>query len=307
MKSTKRRRRSPAQIEQLERQILDVLKADNPQSVRHVFYRMTDPRLPEPVDKSEAGYRQVQQRVAAMRRAGSIPYGWIADMTRRGHRVDTFANAGEFIKAQMHLYRADLWRDARVHCEVWAESRSIAAVVEDDCYDLAVPLYPCGGFASLTLCYEAATEINELLAGSTRRDVVILFIGDYDPAGVLIDQHVEREIRAHLAPGFALDFRRLAINRDQIAAYDLPTKPRKANDRRRLDIRETVEAEAMPAGDLRGMVRSEVESLLPAGALERAKVAEESERDGLIALGIWVETFGTQQSVDGLKRGLKGG
>jgi hypothetical protein len=53
-----RERRINARIEQLDEQILAVLREDNPQSVRHVFYRMTDPRLPEPVEKTERGYRR---------------------------------------------------------------------------------------------------------------------------------------------------------------------------------------------------------------------------------------------------------
>lgn len=48
-----RLRRTKAQMGQLGRQIVRVLLEDRPQSVRHVFYRMTDPRLPEPVEKSE--------------------------------------------------------------------------------------------------------------------------------------------------------------------------------------------------------------------------------------------------------------
>jgi hypothetical protein len=47
----KRIRRSGAQVAQLDAQIVDVLSGDHPQSVRHVYYRMTDPRLPEPVPK----------------------------------------------------------------------------------------------------------------------------------------------------------------------------------------------------------------------------------------------------------------
>jgi len=46
-----------------------------------------------------------------------------------------------------------------------------------------------------------------------------------------------------------------------------------------LHIAETVEAEAMPANILRTLLRSNIESLLPAGALAAAKVAEESERE----------------------------
>src|SRR5262249_3895542 len=43
----KRRRRTKAQVVQLDAQIIEVLAEDHPQSCRHVYYRMTDPRLPE--------------------------------------------------------------------------------------------------------------------------------------------------------------------------------------------------------------------------------------------------------------------
>ena len=44
--TVKRERRTRARVDQLDAQIIAVLKEDHPQSVRHVFYRMTDPRLP---------------------------------------------------------------------------------------------------------------------------------------------------------------------------------------------------------------------------------------------------------------------
>ena len=68
-----RKRLNHSQVKQLEAQILDVLEADNPQSVRHVFYRLTDPRLSVPIEKSERGYKQVQQRLVKMRRSGMLP------------------------------------------------------------------------------------------------------------------------------------------------------------------------------------------------------------------------------------------
>ena len=37
-----RRRRTKVQIAQLENRIVEILRADNPQSVRHVFYRLVD-------------------------------------------------------------------------------------------------------------------------------------------------------------------------------------------------------------------------------------------------------------------------
>ena len=105
----------------------------------------------------------------------------------------------------------------------------------------------------------------------------VIYIGDYDPAGVLIDRSIEAELCRHLQgidrddeelrdqlieaakigifPDLPrtidLQFHRLAITEEQIAEFDLPTKPRKATDRRAQHVKATVEAEAMPAATLR--------------------------------------------------------
>lgn len=278
----KRRRRSRAAVDALEAEILDVLNEDHPQSIRHIFYRLTDPRLPEPVEKTDRGYAQVQHRITEMRRAGRLPYDWITDSTRIGWHVPTYGNAAEYLESVAGLYRQNLWADASYHVEVWVESRSIAGVLMSTCRELAVSLYPCGGFASITLAYEAAQTINEI-AIEYEKTPVIWFIGDYDPAGVLIDQALEAELRVHLHPTAweYLHFERIGITPEQIAEYDLPTKPRKPGDRRRLDVEHTVEAEAMPAGVLRSIVRNAVEKCLPADAFRVAKVAEAEERRAL--------------------------
>ena len=146
----------------------------------------------------------------------------------------------------------------------------------DDCQKLAAPLYPCGGFSSVSFVHEAATQHNDSDDG---RPLVVFYVGDFDPAGVLIDRSLERELRKHLDSAIDLDFARIAINEEQIAQYDLPTKPRKVTDRRSPEVATTVEAEAMPASALRGLLRTAIEELLPENALAVAKVAEESERE----------------------------
>ena len=271
----KRDRRTKARTQLLDEQIIAVLREDHPQSVRHVFYRMTDPRLGEPVEKSDRGYRHVQERCVKLRRYGLIPYNWIADMSRRGYFVNTYDDAGDFLRRMGHLYRADLWRDSDYRCEVWAESRSIASVILNDCQELAVDLFPCGGFSSLSFIHEAAQQHN---ASQDTRPLIVLYVGDYDPAGVLIDQSLERELREHLRADIDMDFRRIAINEEQVEQYELPTKPRKEGDKRSQHLTYTVEAEAMPARDLRELLRVHVEALLPENALHVAKVAEQSER-----------------------------
>ena len=283
----KRTRRTRVEVEQLDRQIFEALERDHPQSVRHVFYLMTDPRLPEPVEKSDKrGYRHVQSRIVKMRRDGRLPYDWIVDATRTGYFTPTYRNASDFIRSVAGTYRDDIWAGSDTYCEVWVESRSIAGIIREDCREMAVSLYPAGGFSSISLAYEAAQTMNFYAAG---KRAVVFYIGDFDPAGVLIDQSLERELRSHLDPGIDLEFVRLGITPGQVEQFNLPTKPRKEGDRRARHVEFTVEAEAMPAGVMRQLLRDHVEVLLPPRALDVAKVAEESERALMRNLAEWAE------------------
>jgi hypothetical protein len=265
--------------EQLRQQIIDVLRQDNPQSIRHVFYRLTDPRLPVPVSKDDNGYRTVQHQLKLMRREGVIPYHWIVDGSRHFHRVATFDNAADFIRRMSGIYRANAWQTTDDFVQVWCESRSLAGVLLEECDDLGVSIYPAAGFTSLSFAYEASREIISRCKGG--KTAHILYVGDYDPAGVLIDQSIRSEILTHIPASLPLTFQRIGINLDQIREYDLPTKPRKAGDRRAMEVEATVEAEAMPAAHMRALLRHAIEQYIPAHALAAAKAAEESERDYL--------------------------
>ena len=156
---TTRPRRTKAQMAQLRRRIYAVLEADHPQSVRHVFYRMTDPRLPEPVAKSEGGYTTVQRLLVKMRRERTVPCGWIADATRRGYFTPTWSGPASALRHIASVYRRNYWATASVYVEVWVESRSPAGIVQEDCEELCVPLYPAAGFTSHTLAWQAALRI----------------------------------------------------------------------------------------------------------------------------------------------------
>ena len=275
--ATYRRRRTDRELRELDGLIVAVLQEDNPQSVRHVFYRMVS-TPGAGVDKTDNGYNLVQRRCCELRRSGAVPYGWISDATRRGYHVDSFGGGGDLIAAFAGLYRVNIWDSASTYVEVWTESRSMAGVIENDCRELGVSLYPAGGFTSWTLAHQAAQGIE---AASNGRAVRIVYVGDYDPAGVLIDLDIIAKLRGHL-PDLDIEEIRVAVTEEQAAG--LPSKPRKATERRRREIRHTVEAEAMPARELRAMLRAAVEEYLPADALAAAKVAEDSEREGLAAL-----------------------
>ena len=105
----KRHRSTKADVENRRNALLDIVAAMRPMTVRQVFYQASVRGI---VEKSEAGYTKVQTDLVLLRRAGALPYHWLADNTRWQRKPDTFNGIGEALKQTAALYRKALWRDA---------------------------------------------------------------------------------------------------------------------------------------------------------------------------------------------------
>ena len=267
------KRRSPEEMDTLRAAIYAVAEEDNPVSIRHIFYRMVVLGL---VEKTDKGYQQLQKTTVDMRDAKALPYAWIEDSSRRAYWNTGYAGLDAYAKAAAQLYRRDYWDDTDTIVEVWCESRSLVGALGQVCREYVVPLFPSGGFSSMSFTYQAAEHIIE----SGREYAVILYVGDYDQAGVLIDRAIERRLREFLVdwPG-VLAFTRLAVNDDQIDSMGLPTRPPKASDTRSPEVTRAVEAEAIPAPTMRGIVSAALQGLIPEKVLRHEKLIEEQERN----------------------------
>jgi hypothetical protein len=83
------------------------------------------------------------------------------------------------------------------------------------------------------------------------------------------------------APGAEIHSEKVAVRPEQIAVWNLPTRPIKASDSRSVTWQggDSVEFDAICPDLLRDLVREVVEQHVDAQKLEALKVAEESERD----------------------------
>jgi hypothetical protein len=75
------------------------------------------------------------------------------------------------------------------------------------------------GYASLSFLHSAAEQIAD-----RGLPAFIYHLGDYDPSGVNAGEKIEETLR-ELAPYADITFERIAVNPDQIAAWNLPTRP----------------------------------------------------------------------------------
>jgi hypothetical protein len=269
-RAIKRRRRTKDDLAQIQDAIIDCLHGDNPQSVRHVYYRLVGPPY-SVVPKDQSGYRVVHRECLRLRRADKLPWHWVSDGTRWRRVRTSFDTMAEAVRYTADSYRRDLWRRTPVYVEVWCESDSIAGVLIEETDRYNVPLMVSRGFSSDTYLYNAAQDIE-----AQGRPAYLYFIGDWDPSGKIIPEKIEAGLRRH-APGCEITFQRLLVTPDQIVEWRLPTKPVKKTTHASGFTGGTVEAEAIPAATTRRLVREAIEQHLDMREVEVMREAERSE------------------------------
>jgi len=272
----RRIRATKAEVEARRGALLDIIEAGRPMTVRQVFYQATVRGL---VEKAESGYGKVQTDLTVMRRAGELPYDWLADNTRWQRKPRTFNSVEDALRETAAFYRKNLWRDADSYVEIWLEKDALSGVVYPVTSIYDVPLMVARGYASLSFLYSAADYINTLPVPA-----YIYHLGDFDPSGVNAGEKIEETLR-ELAPDAEITFERIAVTPEQIADWDLPTRPTKLSDTRSKNFGEiSVELDAIEPNQLRTLVQKAIELHLPPDQFEILKAAEESERDVITRL-----------------------
>jgi hypothetical protein len=250
-----------------------ILRENQPQTVRQVFYRATTRQV---VEKSEGGYKTVQRALLAMRRSNRIPYEWISDNTRWIRKGRSHSSWQAALEETARTYRRDIWLNQGVHVEIWCEKDALAGVLAEETHAWDVPLMVCRGFNSDSYLFEVAQYIID-----AQRPTYLYHFGDHDPSGVAIDRQINQKLREY-APGCEIHFQRVAVTLDQIAAWNLPQRPVKKGDTRAKSWQGgCVEVDAIDPPELRRLVRECIEQHIDPYALRQCRQVEAAERSTL--------------------------
>ncbi len=245
------------------------LDTDHPQTIRQLFYRLTVEGV---IAKTEAEYKTVVRLTGEMRRAGLLPFEWIADSTRWMRKPRTFDSLEAALQITAQTYRRSLWAESSDYVEIWIEKEALAGVVVDVTNEFDVPLMVTRGYPSLSFVQSAAEAMN-----ARSQFTYVYYLGDHDPSGVDISRKLEEDL--HEFTFGISEFERIAVTPAQIEAWQLPSRPTKTTDTRAKRFRgESVELDAIPAPELRELVRGPIESHVDHHQLEVLRTAESEER-----------------------------
>src|SRR4051794_9779057 len=110
----KRHRATKIEVEQRRERLFEIVEAMKPMTVRQVFYQATVRGI---VEKSELGYNKVQTDLVLMRKAGEMPFDWLADSTRWQRKPDTHGSVEHALRETARFYRKALWADIDAYVE----------------------------------------------------------------------------------------------------------------------------------------------------------------------------------------------
>ncbi|MDW9921906.1 hypothetical protein GOB36_15340 [Sinorhizobium meliloti] len=276
-------RATKAEVESRRAALFSIVQQHRPMTVRQVFYQATVRGI---IDKTEHGYLKIQDDLTKMRRAGTLPYGWLTDSTRMQRSPTTYDDLGQFMRTAAALYRRSLWTDANCQVEVWIEKDALAGVVYPVTQKWDVPLMSARGYASLSFLHSAAEDI-----ANDGRPAFIYHLGDYDPSGVNAAAKIEETLRDMVGDRAAIRFDRIAVTPDQIELLDLPTRPTKKTDSRAKGFGSelSVELDAIEPDMLRALVDQKIRRHVDEDQLKVIEAAEESERN---FLRTWRDQYG---------------
>jgi hypothetical protein len=237
-------------------------------TVRGAFYQLTTKGV---VEKTEAGYRQVQRQALLMRRENLLPWGFIADGTRWVHAPETWDSTEDALRETARTYRRNLWRSQDVRIEVWLEKDALASLIRDVTYKWGVRLMVSRGQSSDTYVHGAAQEAQKAWdEGGVSTQVLALY--DADRSGRSCVEQIDNKL-ADYSDDALIVVSLLAVTDDQIDEWSLPTRPAKENA-----DEVAVELDAIPPDKLKGLVEDTIVSHIDADAWKKEQAVEESER-----------------------------
>jgi len=172
-----------------------------------------------------------------------------------------WASPAEILKAAASSYHEDRWKVQDVRVVVVLEKAALAGIVDPVCEDLDTPLLAARGYSSATLFYEIAKE-RICPALDDGQDVIVLHLGDHDPSG--LDMTRDLQDRLSLYASATVDVRRVALNMDQVEAFQPPPNPAKESDKRFDAYRREYgdqcwELDALPPIELARLTREAIE------------------------------------------------
>lgn len=251
-------------------------------TVRQLYYQMV---ARGHIENTERSYKRLANLVNDARLAGLLDWDAIEDRTREVSKRQRWNSPREILRTAAKTYHEDFWVGQSSRVFVVVEKEALAGVLDPVCRRYDVPLLAARGYPSSTVVREVV--VDEFMGGQS---IVVLHLGDHDPSGIDMSRDLRERFELFGNGDLDLDFRRIALNMDQVEKLRPPENPAKVTDSRFRDYvlrfgASSWELDALTPTYLAELVEGEIRKhILNASAWQERGGRIERTRAGLAAL-----------------------
>lgn len=189
-------------------------------TLRQLYYQFVSRDF---IPNNLKAYKRLGEIVGNGRLCGMIDWNLIEDRTRNLTILERFNGPSHALLDLYRRYHVDLWRNQEWRPEVWIEKDALSGVIEGVCFENDIPFFSCRGYTSLSEMYRASLRIRNY-ADCGYKPYIIHF-GDHDPSGMDMSRDIVDRVKKTFMADF--QFKRVALNMDQIEEYEPPPNPAK--------------------------------------------------------------------------------
>src|SRR2546427_9222448 len=253
---------------------------DAPLTIRQIYYRLVaNHGLPN----NRSSYNGMDQKLTRAREIGDIDYTRIEDRHRQVLETNgVYEDSEDFYDSLKNYlsnfdYSLSIWNDQPVHVEVWIEKDALSRLIWDIAREYQVTVCPSRGYGSFSYLKKAIDD-----RFTDDKETIILDFRDHDPSGLQMTEDLERRMVEY--SGREVTVKRIALNIDQVRAYDLPPNPVKRADSRTPRYAAQYgshcwELDALPPDALQDLVRQTILQHIDRRKCQATKRREKEERD----------------------------
>lgn len=249
-------------------------------TLRQLYYQFVSRGY---IANKDTEYKRLGDIVADGRMCGLIDWNHLEDRTRNPSLTWGYESPEEPLQTVGSSYKRDRWEGQDYRVEVWIEKDALVGVIQGACRQMDVASFSCRGYTSLSEMWVAAQRLIEYSEAGWRP--VILHLGDHDPSGIDMSRDILDRLTTFMEGGGCdgPEFKRIALNMDQVLALNPPPNPAKLTDARATRYiatygTESWELDAVPPQQLAQLVRDEVEKYRDPDIYRRCITRENEER-----------------------------
>jgi len=246
-------------------------------TLRQIYYQLVAKQI---ISNEQSNYRKISRLCVAGRDEGILPEEGFADRLRIIDKLSSWVDLNEFMETVKRSYHKNKWQNQPKYLEIWTEKDALRSVLSQVTYQYDVSLMVSRGQLSRTAIYEAS----ERYKAQGDKEYYLYYCGDFDPSGLSIYNSIKERLDNF---GISIKFERIALTKEQIEKYKLPSDPAKQSDPNYNKFVSlygsdmVVELDSLPPDVLRDIIKDCITKNINNGLLAQVQKEETKEQDKL--------------------------